>query len=545
MRHLLFCLLLIGFAGCVKKEIPTTGAIHGVVKDSENAQPLVGCSVMLMPTGATTVTGTDGSFHFQDLLPDTYSVEVSCYGYYSNKKSIIVGVSDASMSVDILLTKYDPNNRLAELGTVRIDAVTFKSARVECEIIEQGSSSVTERGFLYSEIPTVTIAMATKQIVKTTENIFSATLTNLAEKTDYYVAAYAINGRGTAYSEVMKFTTSDASIVTAPTNVIYVSITGNDANDGSSWGKSKRTIQKAIDAATTGKQIWVSTGSYSETVTPKDGIPIYGGFSGSETNTDERTQRTEIYRLSSDNYSETTIVNGFEIKGYSYGGGEAVMLKSNVSLENCQIANTEYCKAFSTKGNNITIKECIIEGCRGDLDLINIEGVTTMINCTIRGNKGGVYVNSYDASLAMYNCVVTNNRQGIRSNGPSAMYNCTITNNDDYGIAAEKDVSMYNCLVWNNSLKEHYYGTTAGDIHQYNCLSVESANNQAVKFKRPSTRAGYEADDWQTADWSITTGSTCIDAGSTLLFPTDDIATDIAGNPRVNGKAIDIGAYEW
>ncbi|MDE5611154.1 MAG: right-handed parallel beta-helix repeat-containing protein [Odoribacter sp.] len=449
------------------------------------------------------------------------------------------------MSVDFLLRKYDPNNRLAELGAIRIDAVTFKSARVECEIIEQGSSSVTERGFLYSEIPTVTIATATKQIVKTTENIFSATLNNLAEKTDYYVAAYAINGRGTAYSEVVKFTTSDASSISAPTNVIYVSVAGNDANDGRSWSKAKKTIQSAINVATTGKQIWVSAGSYSETLTPKDGIPIYGGFSGSETSTDERTQRTEIYRLSSDNYSETTIVNGFEIKGYSDGGGEAVMLKSNVSLENCRITNTEYCKALSTRGSNITIRECVIERCRGDLDLINIEGETTMINCTIRGNKGGVYVNSYDASLTMYNCVVTNNQQGIRANGPSAMYNCTIANNDDYGIAAQKKVSMYNCLVWNNSLKEHYYGTTAGDIHQYNCLVIESANNQAVKFKRPSTQAGYEANDWQTADWSITTGSTCIDAGSTLLFPTEDIPTDITGNPRVNGKAIDIGAYEW
>ena len=120
MRHLfvssLLGIFLAVLGGCVKKDIPTTGAIHGVVKDSESAQPLVGCSVMLMPTGATTVTGTDGSFHFQDILPDTYSVEVSCHGYYTNKKSIIVGVSDASMSVDILLTRFDPNNRLAELG---------------------------------------------------------------------------------------------------------------------------------------------------------------------------------------------------------------------------------------------------------------------------------------------------------------------------------------------------------------------------------------------------------------------------------------------
>lgn len=305
-----------------------------------------------------------------------------------------------------------------------------------------------------------------------------------------------------------------------------------------------RKIRAAINAATSGKQIWVSVGSYSESVTPKDGIPIYGGFSGSETSTDKRTQRTGIYSINSDSYSERTIVNGFEIKGYSIGGSEAVMLKSNISLENCHITNTEYCKALTSRGSNITIKECVIEGCRGDFDLINIKGETAMINCTIRGNKGGVYINNYDASLKMYNCVITNNRQGIRAYGTSTMYNCTIANNDNYGVAAQKDMSMYNCLIWNNSLIEHYYGTNGGDIHQYNCLVIKSANNQSVKFKRPSTTTGYEASDWQSADWSITTGSTCIDAGSTLLFPTENISTDIAGNPRVNGKAIDIGAYE-
>lgn len=250
MRHILICLVLVIFVGCVKKDIPTTGAIHGLVKDSETAQPLAGCSVMLMPTGATTVTGTDGSFHFQDILPDTYSVEVSCHGYYTNKKSITVGVSDASMSVDILLTRFDPNNRLAELGALKVSGVTFRSARVECEIIEQGSSSITERGFLYSETPDVTIATATKKVVKTTEDIFSVTLENLIEKTDYYVAAYAINGRGTAYSEVVKFTTGDASSIAAPSNVIYVSISGNDANDGKSWSRAKKTLKAAMDLAT-------------------------------------------------------------------------------------------------------------------------------------------------------------------------------------------------------------------------------------------------------------------------------------------------------
>ena len=89
MKYFLISVILFSLLGCVKSEVATSGAIHGVVKDAETAQPLAGCSVMLMPTGATTVTGSDGSFHFEDIAPDTYSVEISCYGYYTNKKILL------------------------------------------------------------------------------------------------------------------------------------------------------------------------------------------------------------------------------------------------------------------------------------------------------------------------------------------------------------------------------------------------------------------------------------------------------------------------
>lgn len=536
MKALIICLLLFIISGCVKKDVPTTGAIHGVVRESETGQPLSGCSVMLMPTGMTATTGGDGSFQFEDLLPDTYSVEVSCYGYYTNKKSIIVGVSESSMSVDILLTKYDPNNRLAELGAMKVSEVTFRSARVECEIIEQGSSSVTERGFIYSETPDVTVATATKQIVKTTEDIFSATLNNLAEKTDYYVAAYAINGRGTAYSEVMKFTTGDASSVTAPTNVIYVSVSGNNANDGLSWSKAKKTIKAAIDLATKDNQIWVSIGSFQEIVTPKDGVPIYGGFEGNESTTETRTKQTTIKALKCEAYSEKTVFNGFEIKSNS--SSDNSYLKDNAALENCRITGMTLQISGSTE---IQIKDCIIESGRSDsyggtISILSESCSLKMVNSFFRGNRGKVV--SF-GSLDMYNCVLSNNDGCIRMYGEKAnLYNCTIANNNNVIDINEGKVNFYNCLVWNCPFNEQ-------GVSQFYSLIVKTADNNNVKFKKPSSGKGYEAADWQTADWSIQAGSSCIDAGNTISFPTSEFPTDIAGEPRVIGNSIDIGAYEY
>lgn len=554
MRHLfaglLLCVLAWAFAGCVKKDVATTGAIHGTVRDSESNQPLPGCSVMLMPTGMTATTGTDGSFHFEELLPDTYSVEVSCYNYYTNKKSIIVGVADASMSVDILLTRFDPNNRLAELGALKVGEVSFKSARVECEVIDQGSSSITERGFLYSETPDVTLATARKQIVKTTEDIFSATLNNLAEKTDYYVAAYAINGRGTAYSEVVKFTTGDASTVTAPTNVIYVSVAGNDANDGSSWSKAKKTIKAALEQATDKKQIWVSVGNYDEKITLKSGVPIYGGFKGTETTTETRTERTKIIAIWGECSSET-IVDGFEIGSKE----ETITLKGNVILENCHIkkCGADAYVTMSTQGEN-KLNNCIIEECRaswGRSIYFSISGNLSMTNCLLQGNKH-FYIQVYGA-MSMYNCVIANNATPLNrylsnpfivaknSNTAINLYNCTLVSNEEifecYNEGV-KNINLYNCLYWNNA-------PISEDVTQYSCIVVDNADNSRVKLKRPSTTRGPEASDWQIADWSIQAGSSCIDAGISLLFPSDKIKIDLAGNERIAGNSIDVGAYEY
>ena len=534
MKHFLIFVILFSLLGCVKSEVATSGAIHGVVKDAETAQPLVGCSVMLMPTGVTTVTGTDGSFHFEDIAPDTYSVEISCYGYYSNKKSIIVSAGESSMPVDVLLTRYDPNNRLAELGAMTVSEVTFNSARLQCEVIDPGSSSVTERGFLYSETPNVTIATSTKKTVNTTDALFSFTVTGLAENTDYYVAAYAINGRGTAYSDVVTFRTGDASSVTAPTNVIYVSVAGNDGNDGSSWGKAKKTIGAAIQSATSGKQVWVSTGSYKEIVTPKDGVPVYGGFDGDETTTEARTGRTTVAGIDCNNYSAETLVDGFE--------ATSVTLGKNVRLLNCRIKG-----GVSLPSGKAEMERCEVENCSSwTLDgvvSISYNAELTMISCFVRGNEEGIW---NEGTTRMYSCVVANNGWGIRlHSGTMELYNCTIAANEDFGVAAQRDMSLYNCIVWNNSIEEHYLGEMDGSVSLYSCVEELGSDNSRIKFKSPSSSVGAEALDALTADWSIETGSICINAGNSIYFPVDDISTDIAGNVRVTGNSIDVGAYEW
>lgn len=542
MKHIILLFTLFIAISCVDKIAPTTSSIHGVVKDAETAQPLIGCAITLVPTGATTVTGQDGAYHFENVAPDTYSVEVSNYGYYANKKSVVVTAGN-SMFVDVLLTKFDPNNRLPTLGAMSVSEITYNSARASSEVIDQGSTSVSERGFLYSEQPNPTIGNAIKKVVQSGAGIFSTTITALKEKTVYYVVPYAINSRGVAYGDQVKFTSGDASTITAPSNVIYVSASGNDANDGSSWSKAKKTIKEAVRVSVDGKQIWVSVGSYNEILTPKDGVNIYGGFKGSESTIDVRASKTTITMLDCDIFTKETIINGFRITNTSYLGDAVVELRDYTVLENCDITGNNN-SAISIRSRSIgsIIKNCTIEN---NLNT-NYNGVMkmsqgdmlTVINCTIRGNKGGVYC---DGAIEMYNCVVTNNGKGIRTDGYLGKFvNCTIAGNESYGVSSEGKGELYNCIVWNNTIS----GISSGNITLSSSEYIESANNSGISFVNPSTTKGVTS-DWKAANWAIQAGSTCINKGTNIYFPIADIPLDIIGNPRITGASIDIGAYEY
>jgi hypothetical protein len=357
--------------------------------------------------------------------------------------------------------------------------------------------------------------------------------------------AYAINNRGTAYSEQALFTTGEAAQDVTPTNVICVSPSGNDAYDGSSWGKAKKTIAAAVSSATSGKQVWVMAGEFRETIQPKDGVDIYGGFNGNEALIEGRTQKTMVTGLSCAEFETPTTVNGFTISN------SKIELKGNTVLENSvvtgkYITGTSKAGVIYTSGAVCTIKNCIVEA---DMSMQISYKKLIMINCHYRGGKAqtsGIYVNgSITSELEMYNCLITNNYIGINVlNGRAKLYNCTIANNMRgilaYSIYTNNITDyyeLYNCLFWNNG---RGYGSGYSS-----CININSSDNDGVKFKKPSSEQGPDASDWQTANWSITAGSIAIDAGVNIYYPLDDYPTDIAGNPRIKGSLIDVGAYEY
>ncbi|MEM1093651.1 MAG: hypothetical protein AAGJ10_03530 [Bacteroidota bacterium] len=90
-----------------------------------------------------------------------------------------------------------------------------------------------------------------------------------------------------------------AAGTTAHADTIYVDADANGANNGTSWANAFTSLQSALAVATGSDEIWIAGGTYyptsgssrtiSFTITgDQDGLKIYGGFAGTET---QRSQR--------------------------------------------------------------------------------------------------------------------------------------------------------------------------------------------------------------------------------------------------------------
>lgn len=84
--------------------------------------------------------------------------------------------------------------------------ITYISAKIESEIIKEGTTEIIEKGICWSEEENPTI---NDSFTPVTEDDFIGEINNLTANTKYYVRAYATNSIGTAYSNISSFTTNN------------------------------------------------------------------------------------------------------------------------------------------------------------------------------------------------------------------------------------------------------------------------------------------------------------------------------------------------
>jgi uncharacterized protein (UPF0333 family) len=206
---------------------------------------------------------------------------------------------------------------------------------------------------------------------------------------------------------------------------IYVDGTKSDnSGNGLSWSTAKKTVQAAIDAASSGSEVWVKavTGCYNEHITMKTGVSIYGGFAGTETQRDQRNWTTNVTCLDGAGLNNSvitanagvttaTFVDGFTIQHGTgrpsspnmYGGGICCNGGSLTISHNRIINNTATHGGgvFAPSSSAPVIEYNTIQGnqasfCGGGISMYNgsVRHNTISLN-TNPTYGGGVYVSSY------------------------------------------------------------------------------------------------------------------------------------------------------
>lgn len=339
------------------------------------------------------------------------------------------------------------------------------------------------------------------------------------------------------------------------------------SGSGLSWddaiGKIDDAVAKASDNGV--KNIFVANGRYSLTETLKvpAGMNIVGGFDGDGDATVVTTSGTgDILTLNEGTADSYALIKGLTVTGAKSGRG--VTAYSFSRIYNCIIEN-----------NHTTGKT------RGTDDGAGIWlGENTMLSHSIiRDNEAANYTGggvSIDGSnITIKNCLITGNisRKAHKTNGGTGaggilhwiartnnkVVNTTITNNQglDYGglwvNGTSGSCKWLNCVIWGNrkldgTEKELSNINAKASMTFKSTYSPEMGNvtdGITLLSKENSTENGPRFTAPENSDYTLAQGSPLIDAGSDPDYGDGlDYEFCLAGNPRRQGNAIDVGAYE-
>ena len=91
-------ILLLIFSSCSSNitEDYTTGNIAGSVSDQTTGEPVSTVNVSLNPSGSSTVTGSDGTFSFNDLQEGSYTITITKDGYKDNNRTVYLPTGETT-----------------------------------------------------------------------------------------------------------------------------------------------------------------------------------------------------------------------------------------------------------------------------------------------------------------------------------------------------------------------------------------------------------------------------------------------------------------
>ena len=290
----------------------------------------------------------------------------------------------------------------------------------------------------------------------------------------------------------------------------YVSdASGNDSNTGLSWDSAVRTIQTAVDKATTNDMVIVSNGVYAT-----------GGRVSIGQSLINRVIIDKPITVQSVNGPSVTIIQGAGPMGNS--AIRCVWITSYATLS-----------GFTLTGGATSATISSIDGSGGGLYAESTLAV--IINCVISDNSAyGSGGGSFGGLLN--NCMLSGNTANYGGGGSygGLLNNCTLSGNSAFYLGGGIiNGILNNCIV--------YYNSAASNSNYFDSILSYSCTEPLPAGKGNVTGNPYFVDEVND-NFHLSVSSLCRDIGSTKNIFTE---TDIDGNPRIVHGYVDLGAYEY
>lgn len=284
-------------------------------------------------------------------------------------------------------------------------------------------------------------------------------------------------------------------------------------------------------------------------------------------------------QASGNNNTYPTVINGFSIgNGQAAGTGDAgkgggIYVYGDNSkggvfrIERCFLISN-----YATQGGAVYVSSEVQNVNNGE-SLINqcvIYNNAAGDRAAVENQAGGIYLAG--KATVVNTSIFNNGNGGVRLSPESKVVNVTIARNTGAGVdmtaGGSGDAHVYNSIIWGNTQlylqndpgfrNSAYHEVVSSDpaTPDENGNIYVAKENRGDKFgpmfDAPSLKTSYDRDfNWRESayplwSWNVLEGSVMIDKGYNNYYDQNVYGSeDMAGNPRISGDRISVGAYEY
>ena len=285
-------------------------------------------------------------------------------------------------------------------------------------------------------------------------------------------------------------------------------------------------------------------------------------------------------QASGNNNTYPTVINGFSIgNGQAAGTGDAgkgggIYVYGDNSkggvfrIERCFLISN-----YATQGGAVYVDASVKKSVNGETSLINQSVVFNNAagdRAAVENQAGGIYLAG--EATVVNTSIFNNGNGGVRLSPKSKVVNVTIARNTGAGVDMTAgglgDAHVYNSIIWGNTQlylqndpgfrNSAYHEVVSSDpaTPDENGNIYVAKENRGDKFgpmfDAPSVKTSYDRDfNWRELayplwSWNVLEGSVMIDKGHNDYYDQNVYGSeDMAGNPRISGDRISVGAYEY